>query len=798
MLAGAAFLVAFSVFAACLFRPRILWLMISLVVSPRKARPTLTNVLNAFSVFEGKTLKVVQVVLLGVVLHGLTILYLGILVYTVATRDMGRLTSLTTGVVGVFQPISEWFISLAPPEAFGEPIAAIRHQATVGAAQRIGLVPLSIVSGTFFFVQLYRLVRGRPEPVKLRRLDHLAQDHRVTLEAAQDFRRYFTGLSGAALGGGLVAGAIVGLSEALWISHLLYVSEELRMLWWGPLVYGLLISPFALAVAWPALIFAIAFERKPRAVSMGFLAMAWTLSACIIVFGRFRYVRDVLDEGAMSMGEGAAFVGVALAVGLLVSFAGMLPVVRTSFARKRGALAVCLCYAALVFSGGALNAIWSKEHRENPPASGLDAPNVIFIVADTLRADFLPMYSTEAQARTPGLDAFRKDAILFENFFAHAPWTKPTFGSMFTGLYPTEHRLIGKASRLSPAVETLTERLLSGGYYTQGFPNNPNITPAFGFERGFVEYDYLEPNFPFFATPSVKHLELYQALRRIRTRIAVRIPQMAINDYYQPAPVVNDVVKEWLEYRKPAESPFFLFFHYMDTHQPYFSDESPPGGFKRVSLGLHPDAKEYLDVLRTAYNHELERLDRSFGEIIDFFKSTNLYEESLIIFVADHGEEFFDHGGWWHAQTHYDEMLHVPMLVKLPGNKRAGETNTYYGRQIDLAPTILEVVGLPSSEQMSGVPLLDADGEFLNEGISHVFAESNFVGAEIRSVRDHEMKYIRVLTSPLRKLEPVELFDLRTDPREKNNLAGRQLPKEKELRARLDDTKARLRPGGRP
>lgn len=688
VLAASACLVTCSVLAASLFRPRILWLMTSLFVSPRKPRPRLERILTAFSVFEGKTRNLVKIVLLGVALHALTLVYSGILVYAVATTHIGGLTSLMTSVLGVFGPFSDWFIAQARPEAFSEHMAAIRHRSTVDAARMVGLVILSGVSMTFFAVQLHRLLFRKPEPVEVRHLDGLVQDHRLTLEAARDFRRYFAGLSVAALGGGLVAGAIVGLSEALWITHLLYISDELRLLWWGPLVYGLLISPFGLTVVWPALFFVLAFDRKPQAVSMGFLAMAWTLSACIIVFGRFRYTRDVLGEGVMSIGEAAAIIGVALALGLLVSFAGMLTFVRTSFARKRGALAVCFCYGVLVVSGATLNAIWSKEHLGNPPAPGLDAPNAIFIAADTLRADFLPMYSKAAQAKTPGLDDFRKDAILFENFFAQAPWTKPTFGSMLTGLYPTEHELIGKASTLSPAVETLTERLLAGGYYTQGFPNNPNITSAFGFERGFVAYEYLAPKIPFLATPSVYHLELHEVLRRVRTRMAKVFPALVVEPYYQPAPAVNAVVKEWLEFSAPAESPFFLFFHYMDTHDPYLSDKSPPSGYKEADLGSHPDAGEYLDVLRAAYNYELERVDRSFGEIIAFFKSIGIYEDSLIIFISDHGEEFFDHGGWWHAKTHYDEILHVPMLIKLPGNKRAGETNRHYGRQSDIAPTI--------------------------------------------------------------------------------------------------------------
>lgn len=792
-----AFFVLASIALVVLLRPRLLWLLALQPLSGDKTYSKLTILLASLSIFEGKGLKSVQIVALGVIMHALSLLYLGSFIRAVTLSGVSWISGLMTSVLNLFGPIAEWLVIHTPPATAIAKGALVDLDLSVQSAQLQGAVPLFAATLTFLVIQLSRMVLRKPESVEITQLRGEEQARRVTPEDVRDFRKYIASRSAAAFGGGLIAGAAVGLTEALWLTHLLIITEELRLLWWGPLFYGILLSPLGLGVGLLVAFLAAPSDRRPRAPSVAVLAMAGSLTACIVVFGRFRYARDVLGEGAMGTGEVAAFLGIAAGVGLLVAAAGIRLLGNVSFGWKRGALTVCASYGALVLAGGALATLWAESYGpgEDPPAPGLRAPNVIFIVADTLRADYLRMYSPEAQAETPHLEAFRRDAILFEEFFAQAPWTKPAFGSIFTGLYPTEHGLIGKASRLSQGVEMLPERLLNAGYYTQGFPNNANIIRAYGFGKGFVDYEYLAPNTPFFSTPSVAHLELYQVLRRLRSRL--QFPRVDIDSFYQPAPVVNETVKEWIERESPSKNPFFLFFHYMDTHDPYISADTPPRGYAMLNLGLHPDLEEYAGPMREAYIDEIERLDRHHGEIMDLLKSEGLYEDSLIIFVADHGEEFYDHEGWWHALTHYDEMLHVPLLIKLPGNKRGGEANSNYARQIDVAPTILEVLGLGLSEQMSGQPLLNADGDFLNRDILRVYAESDFLGAKIHSARGPEMKFIRSVSGPHKELVPIELFHLQRDPREQNNLAGRGEAKETELQAWLDDMMRELRPGGR-
>lgn len=791
-----AFFVLASIALAVLLQPRLLWLLAAQLSSSSKTYPKLTNLLASLSIFEGKRLKSVQIVALGVIMHALSFLYLGSFICAVTVSGVSWLSGLMTSVLDLFGPITGWLLMHTPSATAIARGALADLDLSVESAQLQGAVPLFAVSMTFLFIQLSRIALRKPESLDIAQPRGEEQARRVTPEDARDFRRYIASRSAAAFGGGLIAGAAVGLTEALWLTHLLTIAEELRLLWWGPLFYGIFLSPFGLGVGLLVAFLAAPSDKRPRAPSIAILSLAATLTICIVVFGRFRYARDVLGEGAMSTGEVAAFMGIAVGVGLLVIVAGIRLLRNASFGWKRGALTVCAGYGALVVTGGGLGTLWADPYGpgEDPPLPGLRAPNVIFIVADTLRADYLRMYSPEAQAETPHLETFRRDAILFEEFFAQAPWTKPAFGSMFTGLYPTEHGLIGKASRLIQGVEMLPERLLNAGYYTQGFPNNANIIRAYGFGKGFVDYEFLTRNNLLFSTTSVTHLELYQVLRRLHGRL--QLPRIDIDSFYQPAPVVNDTVKEWIERESPGENPFFLFFHYMDPHEPYMSADTPPRGYAMVHLGLQPDFDEYAGPMREAYIDEIERLDRYYGEIMDFLKSKDLYEDALIIFVSDHGEEFYDHEGWWHALTHYDEMVHVPLLIKLPGNRMGGGTNADYGRQIDIAPTILEVLGLPPSKRMSGQPLINANGDFLNRDISRVYAESNILGAKIHSARDPEMKFIRSVSGPHKALVPLELFHLQRDPGEQNNLAGRGEAKEVELRAWLEGMMKELKPGG--
>jgi arylsulfatase A-like enzyme len=246
-----------------------------------------------------------------------------------------------------------------------------------------------------------------------------------------------------------------------------------------------------------------------------------------------------------------------------------------------------------------------------------------------------------------------------------------------------------------------------------------------------------------------------------------------VTDYYQPAPVVKDAALDFLDSaERPKDVPFFLFTHYMDPHDPFMEPETRVGGYGRKRLGNDIDPEIYLERMRRAYIGEIEYLDAALGEFFDGLKERGLYEDALIVITADHGEEFHEHGGWWHGQTLFDEQTHIPYIMKLPGKARAGEVNTHLARNLDLAPTFLHFAGLEKGAMMQGQSLFDDAGEYTNASIGYSYAENNFEGIVLQAVRTTAHKVIRANAGNKRGLPAVALYDMNADAGEQANLAG--------------------------
>jgi arylsulfatase A-like enzyme len=585
----------------------------------------------------------------------------------------------------------------------------------------------------------------------------------------------------------LIAGALVGIVESIVVAR----GSELHDLWlfcWSAVVYGLLALPIGVGFG---VLGGIVNQVRRRAVRIDRLYSFYltaTFTVMLLVIGRFRIIRDVYHEISPGMSldlkllAGAAVLFLVLHQVFFRFLLGASPLRRiTGVAGSLAAWLVIIAAAALVSSTGD-----APEPRLHPVAAGesADRPNVLLIIVDTLRADRLPPYGY-AGIEAPAFGRLATDGIVYRHAFAQASWTKPSIAAIMTGLYPSTHQAVHKNSLLPDDVTTLAEALQAAGYTTVGLPNNENIFPTRNFQQGFDVYDPLEPEFFFHATESAFHLAFYNQLRLIRERFLSQSKH--VEQYYQDAAAVNRRAGEWLEQLQGREGPFFLFLHYMEPHDPYFPHPYDGTGYARVNNpNPSPDlARVYSDT----YDGEIAYLDAHLGELFLRLEEAGLYDDLLIVLTADHGEEFHEHDGWWHGTTLYDEQIHVPLMVKLPGNAWSGAVIDALVRSIDIPPSILTAAGAPIPPAMQGHDVFpDSSGSA--QGQVYVFSEEDLEGNVLQSVRGSEWKLILANEGNPRGLAPQELYHMTTDPGETTDLASREPEVAGALREQASETAA--------
>ena len=602
----------------------------------------------------------------------------------------------------------------------------------------------------------------------------------LTREETRRYRREVAGMLCCGAAAGLFAGALIAFLESFWIGWRLQGLEEWGLLPWGVLAYSAIFACIGMGVAGGLLFLALLFDRFPAWPATTALSYAATFSLGALIIGLFRFQRDVLGGHAMTQRHYAILFSVCCGAGILL---GVVVLLKTEgfrrYFRMRVPHFVVLSVAAWlilfgVAHGLALALTPAPEAVVFEPEQRGEGPNILLCAIDALRADYLRLYDPEAGAKTPRLDAYARDAVVFYNAFSQASWTKPSFGTLFTGLYPEAHGATTKTAVLSPSVETLAELLQQGGYYTQGFSNNPNMTKVFGMHRGFTGYEDLKPSPLFGAPASAMSLSLYGVMRKVFMVAEGRLRggKLRVTDFYQPAETITDTFLDWLDSGAvPEGAPFYAYVHYMDTHDPFMDHTQPGVGYARARME-NPDPDQWLDRMRNAYVTEIEYLDIHLGALFDGLKERGLYDNTIIVFLSDHGEEFYDHEGWWHGQTLYEEQLRVPLVIKLAGNAQAGTINNDLARLIDVPPTLLHLAGLEPGAAMSGQPLYDLSGIFTNTVITYSYAENDFEGNVQQAVRSRDRALIQANENNPRGVDPVEFYDMVNDPGQQHNLAG--------------------------
>lgn len=397
------------------------------------------------------------------------------------------------------------------------------------------------------------------------------------------------------------------------------------------------------------------------------------------------------------------------------------------------------------------------------PSSNHKVKHVILITIDTLRYDVLSVYGS-TRVSTKNIDSIAADGTLFKNAFSAAPWTLPSFSSMMTGLSPTVHKTYTAQSVLPDKFKTLAEYMRDSGYNTSAIGDNFFLHPEYNMDQGFMEYNF------------------FPKRRVIAPSFAAKLINMAfpgrLNNYASTTEL-TDLAASWIE--KNRDSDFFLWVHYYDPHIPYTppreyiaKDAVPDGavGYSLMDAGkirsghFAPNAVQ-RKWIKELYDAEVRYVDYNIGRLLDSFKENSVYNSSLIILTSDHGEEFWDHGGYEHGHTLYNELLHVPFIVKLPGSHRGQVVENDVTTQ-SLMATVLDIVKIqkdsdpPTAESLA--PLIIDTPES--------YSERPLVSTGLLYYENREAvifggnKYIESLATGHE-----ELYNLKTDPREQNPLA---------------------------
>jgi arylsulfatase A-like enzyme len=448
--------------------------------------------------------------------------------------------------------------------------------------------------------------------------------------------------------------------------------------------------------------------------------------------------------------------------------------------------------AAFAIAAGVL-ALWLVNGRTSPipaPDPSRERYNVVVVSIDTLRADRLGCYGYLEHPTSPTIDAIAREGVLFESYIASAPWTTPSHLSLFTSLYPSSHGVMmsfremwsglkfGEKSfhKLPDSRLTLAEVLAERGLATAAFTGGGPLDPTIGFGQGFDVYE----------------TEMF------------KLDDGNVGE-----------MTSWIG--DHADEQFFLFWHHFEVHAPYLQpdfidDVAPLEHASQIAEGMRQLAGTRLrsvwpgdparlrskqtallrehdafnrDVCEALYTGGVRSADTWLGRLVDALRREGLYDRTMIVVTSDHGEEFGEHDRklWYNKHGHnlYEEMIHLPLVIKLPNGYAGGTRVATVAQTVDVMPTILDVLGVtPSKNEMQGRSLAPLWSRPAPAGDGVAFTESTVSRSEKKSVRSSRYKYIvdidkQVVAQIGRRNLPVgalsaELYDLKRDPHERHDL----------------------------
>jgi arylsulfatase A-like enzyme len=388
-----------------------------------------------------------------------------------------------------------------------------------------------------------------------------------------------------------------------------------------------------------------------------------------------------------------------------------------------------------------------KAPAAAPAAANAPRFDHIYVwMVDTLRADKVRAFNPKTRVQTPAYDAFAADATRFA--WAHVPgtWSLPSHASLLTGVYPTVHKAVAHEAKLSREVPFVAEEMKKAGYKTGIFSSNGYVSSKWGFDRGWDESrNFIRESLPngaeyLWKTAKAWILPNVKAGKRDFVYLATVEPHVIYN------PRKEFLAKYW---DKPYVGPI----------KPALSGVQL-GSIKAGKLKVNDNDKAYLEALHDA---EITQSDAAFKTFIEDLKAAGIYDKTAIIVVSDHGDQFYEHGSVGHGDTVYQELTHVPLIIRAPGMMPQGKVVDADVEIADVYATMLELAGIKQGANVQGTSLVALAQDEVGQSPR---AALTVDGAISRGLKVQRYRLVH------HGLARVELYDEIADPREQKNVAG--------------------------
>lgn len=424
----------------------------------------------------------------------------------------------------------------------------------------------------------------------------------------------------------------------------------------------------------------------------------------------------------------------------------------------------------------------SAHHIPNRSAAD-NAPNIVMVVVDALRADRLGAYGY-SRATSPAMDRMAAEGAVFTRTYSHGNRTIVSIPSLFTSLYPSEHGAVGRGDVIQPLPSsrtTIAELLQGRGYATVGLMSNVYLKRAFGLTQGFDRVDE-------FGTAH-RRLSVFRVLEAAGLMNTPR-HKVGASPY---APEVTARAREWMQ--RLEDRPYFLYVHYMDVHHPY---ESDPQEVRRLAEGISAaEADRLFDLttqlvdgprpislpdsllleLSNLYDACIATVDAHVGHMLDAIRTGGAKRPTVVVLTADHGDEFLEHGSLYHTNVVVEELIRVPLLVWRSDHAWPPARIEGMARHVDVLPTLADITGATAPGGIEGTSLLDCLQRGTRAPDSLSISEGDYCAAIVTP----SWKMMFVDTTGV-----YSLYNLVEDPAGMKDIASQHTVVRDTLRARLD------------